>query len=455
MPGTRDPGDIYTKLRRIAKLAKEHPDWAFVSLAHHIDEAWLHEAHRRTRKDKAVGVDGQTAAEYAENLEDNLRSLLERFKSGLYRAPPVRRAYVPKEGGKKRPIGIPTFEDKILQRAVVMVVEAIYEQDFLDCSYGFRRGRSQHQALEVLWERTMGGGGGCWVLEVDIQNFFDELDLRELRGFLDRRVKDGVIRRVIHKWLKAGVMVEGEHWRPDKGTPQGGVISPLLANVYLHEVLDVWFEQEVTPRLGGRADMIRFADDVAMVFDREQDARKVLEVLPKRLGRYGLALHPEKTRLVCFRPGGRKGQGGTGGGRTFDFLGFTHYWGKSRRGNWVVKRKTQRGRLRRSIRKVYQWCRRFRHMSLADQRMELARKMEGHYGYYGITGNYAALRDFYREVCKGWRKWIGRRSNRARRDLPWFDRLLRRLPLPRPKVKQGIFRRKRVQYALSFGETMY
>ena len=251
-------GNISTKLERMAKLAKQMPGVALTTLAHHIDLEWLNEAYRRTRKDGAVGVDGQTAAEYAVNLQDNLKSLLDRAKSGdHYRAPPVRRVHIPKgDGHKTRPIGIPAFEDKVLQRAVAMVLEAVYEQDFLDCSYGFRPKRSAHQALRAVWKQAM-DLGGCWVLEADIEDFFGTVDLTELRAMLRHRVQDGVLLRLLDKWLKAGVMEEGCVYHPETGVPQGGVVSPILSNVYLHEVLDQWFERQVKPRLRGRAHLVR------------------------------------------------------------------------------------------------------------------------------------------------------------------------------------------------------
>lgn len=311
-------------------LAKEAPEMAFTSLAHHIDIDWLREAFKRTRKDGASGVDGQTAKQYEERLEENLRSLLDRTKSGTYRAPPVRRVHIPKgSGSETRPIGIPTFEDKVLQRAVAMVLEAIYEQDFMDCSYGFRPSRSAHQALDSLWQQTMAMRGG-WVVELDIRKFFDTLDHAHLRTILGRRVRDGVLVRLIGKWLHAGVLEAGELSYPQAGTPQGGVISPLLANIYLHDVLDVWFEQVVKPRMRGRAFLIRYADDAVMVFSDEVDARRVMDALPKRFGKYGLALHPDKTRLILFRPSAphkdRLGKGGDAEPGSFDLLGFTHYW---------------------------------------------------------------------------------------------------------------------------------
>src|SRR5215468_9243455 len=306
MAGASEPVDVSTKRQRIAELARQSPEMGFTSLAHFIDIDWLREAYRRTRKDGAVGMDGQSGEDYAVDLESNLRSLLERAKSGTYQAPPVRRVRIPKAGSatETRPLGIPTFEDQVLQRAVVMVLEAIYEQDFKDCSYGFRPGRSAHQALESLWQQTMAMGGG-WIVDVDIRKFFDTIDHGHLRELLKRRARDGVLLRLIGKWLNAGVLEDGCVTHPEAGSPQGGVVSPLLANAYLHEVLDTWFEQTVKPRLKGRAYLIRYADDAVLVFEQEGDARRVQEVLPKRFGKYGLALHPEKTRLVRFQRPGR------------------------------------------------------------------------------------------------------------------------------------------------------
>jgi group II intron reverse transcriptase/maturase len=405
---------------------------AFTTLAHHIDIDWLKEAYRRTRKDGAVGVDGQTAEAYAVDLETNLRSLLGRAKSGRYQAPPVRRVHIPKgTGSETRPIGIPTFEDKILQRAVAMILEAVYEQDFLDCSYGFRPGRSAHQALNALRQRLMEVRGGC-VIEIDIRKFFDTMSHRHLHAILRRRVRDGVLLRLIGKWLNAGVLEEGSVTHPDSGSPQGGVISPILSNAYLHEVLDTWFEQTVKPRLKGRAHLIRYADDAVLVFEREGDARRVLDVLPKRFGKYGLTLHPEKTRMVPFQglpsgtlPGSREERPGT-----FDFLGFTHYWGRTLKGNWTVKRKTAKARFRRSLKVIAEWCRVHRHRPLPEQWAALTAKLRGHYAYYGITGNSRCLGSFRHHAGRAWQKWLSRRSGRAR--IPWerFGALERRYPLP-------------------------
>ena len=336
---------VFTKQQRIAELARRMPQMGFTSLAYLMDIDWLEAAFYRTRKDGAPGVDGQTWSGYERDLEVNLRSLLDRAKSGTYRAPPVRRVHIPNAGSstETRPIGIPTLEDKVLQRAVVMLLEPIYEQDFDAGSYGFRPRRSAHDALEDLWKRTMDSSGG-WILEVDIRKFFDTLDHAHLREFLQLRVRDGVLKRLIGKWLKAGVMESGSVSYPEAGSPQGGVISPLLANVFLHYVLDTWFRQEVQPRLRGCAHLIRYADDFVILFAHEEDARRVMEVLPKRFGKYGLTLHPDKTRLIPFRRPSHKagGDGGNGTDRpgTFDLLGFTHYWGRTRRGGWAVMRQT-------------------------------------------------------------------------------------------------------------------
>ena len=386
---TETPGfdTISPKIQQIATLAKEAPGMAFTTLAHYIDIDWLKEAYRRTRKDGAAGVDGQRADGYAANLETNLRSLLERAKSGTYRAPPVRRVHIPKNDGQTRPIGIPTFEDKVLQRAVAMVLEPIYEQDFLDCSYGFRPRRSAHGALGQIWEQTMNMHGG-WVLEIDIRRFFDTLDHEHLRSILRRRVRDGVLLRLIGKWLNAGVLEDGALSYPESGSPQGGVVSPMLANVYLHEVLDVWFEEEVKPRLKGHAFLIRYADDAVLVFSEEEDARRVQDILPKRFGKYGLTLHPEKTWLVPFeRPlkYPRKEAGPTPPGR-FDFLGFTHVWTRSIKGNWVIRRRTAKDRFARALTRVWEWCKTHRHRPIKEQWRTLVQKVRGHYVYYGIIG---------------------------------------------------------------------
>lgn len=426
---------VSTTLQQIAKLARQMPQAALSTLSHHIDLVLLREAYRRTRKDGATGVDEMTAKEYAEKLDEHLASLLERFKSGTYWAPPVRRVHIPKgDGTKTRPIGIPTFEDKVLQRAVTMVMEAVCEQDFLDCSWGFRPGRSAHGALGTLREGLSKMHGG-WVLDVDIKSFFDTIDHGQLRSFLDQRVRDGVLRRTIDKWLKAGVLEEGVVHYPDGGTPQGGVISPLLANIYLHHVLDTWFHDMAKPVLRGEAFLVRYADDFVIVCAMKSDAEKLMAVLPKRFGKYGLTLHPEKTRLVRFtRPALRPSDNGGEGPGTFDLLGFTHYWRRTRRGGWAVWQKTAKNRLTRAIRKVTEWFRDNRHRKVTDQHRDLVPKLQGHYQYYGVTGNGRALKSFYEAVRREWQRWLNRRSQRNNMTWDRFVRMLQRYALPQPRI---------------------
>ncbi len=428
MTGAQEPEVMSTKQVRIAALAERFPQRAFTSLAHYIDAQWLKTAYLMTRHDGAVGIDGQTADDFARGFEANILRLLEAAKSGRYRAPPVRRVHIPKGDGRTtRPIGIPTFEDKVLQRAVVALLEPLYEHDFLDGSYGFRPGRSAHQAVETVRNSLM-SMGGAWVIDLDIKAFFDTIDHQHLRAFLQQRVKDGVILRLIGKWLKAGVLEAGQWQKGEVGSPQGGVISPLLANVYLHYVLDEWFEKDVKPLLRGRAFSVRFADDAILAFSNEADARKVLEVLPKRFARYGLTLHPTKTRLVRFRPHREQRA------ETFDFLGFTFYWGKSRRGYLIIKQKTAKDRYKRGLKRISLWCRANRHRPLREQHRQLCRKVTGYYAYYGITNNIEALQRFVNTVRRIWIKWLRRRSQKG-----WFSwekaaQLLSILPLPRARI---------------------
>lgn len=422
---------VSTKQERIATLAKENPQRALYSLNHYLDFGWLREAWARTRKSGAVGVDGMRGSEYEVGLYQRLHSLVKSAKDGTYRAPPVRRTHIPKgTGTETRPIGIPTFEDKVLQRAVVMILEPIYEQDFHEGSYGYRPKRSAQQALDALRGWLIQRDGG-WVLEVDIQKFFDTLDHRHLRDFLRRRVRDGVLLRLIGKWLNAGVLEDGCLSYPDEGTPQGGVISPLLANIYLHYVLDEWFEQQVKPVLQGEAKLIRFADDFTLLFSHRRDAERVFAVLGKRFEKFGLKLHPTKTRLVRFeRPHPKRDKP-----ETFDLLGFTLYWGRTSRGGWTVKTKTASSRLRRAITTITAWCKRNRHRPVPEQQVTLSRKLQGHYQYYGRAGNYAALSQFHRAVVRAWKYWLGRRSWASRLTWEPFLKLLARHPLPTPRIR--------------------
>ena len=427
------PVSVSTKQERIAELARENPAMAFTSLNQYLDVEWLEYAFERTRKDGAVGVDGQTAESYAANLQQNLQSLIERLKSGRYRAPPVRRHYIPKAGGGERGLGIPSFEDKVAQRAITMLLEPIYEQTFLGCSFGYRPARNAHQALQVLHTGIM-GQRGYWVLEVDIRKYFDSIPFAPLREYLARRVTDGVVRKLIDKWLKAGVLETGQVHYPEAGTPQGGVISPILSNVFLHHVIDQWYTEQVRPRLQGPSTLVRFCDDFVMCFTHKTDAERVRAVLAKRLGKFGLQLHPEKTRLVDFRPWRSAREQGATLPTTFNFLGFTHVWGKSRKGNAVVRQLTAKDRLARSLKAVNQRCKRMRHWPIRDQHQRLCRMLKGHYAYFGITGNFKRLVQLHHQVRRLWRKWLSRRSTKSWVAWDRFTRMLERFALPLPRI---------------------
>lgn len=430
---TPSPRTVADQLQRIAELVERAEGRPFTTLAHHVNVDWLREAATRTRSDGAPGVDGQTGKEYQANLEDNLQDLDRRIRSGTYRPPPVRGVEIPKADGKTRPLGIPTYEDKVFQRAVVMLLEPLYEPEFHPDSYGFRPGRSAHDALGALYDCLMAWHGG-WVLEVDIRKFFDTLGHDHLLELLRQKVQDGTVLRWIENWLRAGVQKDGAIHRRDVGTPQGGVISPLLANVYLHYVLDLWFERDVRPRLGGRARLIRYADDFVIVFEREQDARRVLDVLPKRFERYGLTIHPDKTKLIPFHQPRRfpPKRGGPPPPGSFDLLGFTHAWQQTRAKTWFVKRSTAKSRLSRALLAIRDWCRAHRHEPIRQQTKHLATKMRGHYGYYGIRGNLDSLRAFSIEVCRIRTKWLSRRSQRL--NLKKLLKLLQANTLPWPKL---------------------
>ncbi len=431
--------NVLTKQNRIAEIAKKYRDEPLVSLHHHMDMDWMQEAFKRVKPDTSPGVDGQTLEMYEENLEHNLQDLLERAKSGSYVAPPVKRVYIPKGNGReRRPIGIPTVEDRILQRAVLQVLEPVFEKEFFDFSYGFRPGRSPHDAVDYLW-RQIRPMNISWIIDLDIQKFFDTMNHQHLRAFLRNRVQDGVITRLIGKWLKAGVLEGATISFNDEGSPQGGVISPMLSNIYLHEVLDKWFAREIIPLLKGRAIIVRFADDSVLGFENKEDAERVFKVLPKRFAKFGLQLHPDKTKLIAFSKPPKGNDKGTGKRSTFNFLGFTFYWGKSRKGNWVVMRKTAKDRLQRSLSRINAWCKLNRHESLTFQCKMLNSKLRGHYNYYGISGNGRSLRAFNWQAIRFWKKWLSRRSNHR---ITWarFNNLTQlTFALARPKIYHSVY----------------
>lgn len=434
---------VSTKRKRIAELARGQPELVFTSLSHLIDLKWMYAAWDLTRKDGAVGVDQVDANAYAKDLDSNLRALLAAFRSGTYVAPPVRRVLIPKgDGSKTRPIGIPTLADKVLQRAVVMLLECVYEQDFLPSSHGFRPGRSAHGALIQL-DHAVRSDRGEWVIDADIAGFFDALDHGMLRRFLDLRVRDGVIRRTIDKWLKAGVMDGDTLRRTRRGSPQGGVISPILANIYLHYSLDLWFDRVVRVRASGPVELVRYADDFLIIARNAVDAQGIHAALPQRLARFGLRLHPEKTRLVPFaqppfrwRREAAAAMPWVEDPGTFDFLGFTHFWGGAKSGGWALRRKTARDRLARFLHVISDWCRVNRSVPIRDQHRILSAKLRGFGAYYAVTGNAAAVESVRYRTGEIWRCWLSRRSQRGRVSWARFNALLRDFPLPRTRIRR-------------------
>jgi len=426
MAGTMSP-----ELLKVMERAKD-PKFVFYSLAHLIDEEALTRAFHRIRKDAAVGVDGITKEQYGQELESRVRGLHQRLRTMRWRHQPIRRVHIPKEKGKSRPIGISSIEDKIVQEALREVLEAVYEPLFCDFSYGFRKGRGAHDALRAL-DQVLHRGEGNWILELDVQSYFDSIDRKMLLEMLRERVVDGSLLRLIGKCLHVGVLDGEEYFEPGAGTAQGSVLSPILGNIYLHHVLDVWFERDVVPRLRGKAHLVRYADDGVITFERKDDARKVMEVIAKRFGRYGLKLHPEKTRVVRFERPDRADSSGKGPG-TFDFLGFKHYWCKSRRGYWVPRIKTRSARVRRFIMAVNAWCRSHRHEAVRDQHAALTRRIVGHFNYFGVNGNLREIQRVVHACGVVWHTWLNRRSQRSRLNWKRFADLLRDFPLPRARV---------------------
>ncbi len=429
---TMSPG-----LLKVVERAQREPEGRFHALAQLIDMPALERAYRRQRADAAVGMDGVTKEQYGQALEVNLQDLHARLKAQRYRHQPIRRVHIPKAQGKTRPIGISAFEDKVVQDAVREVLEAIYEQDFLGCSYGFRPGRSAHDAVRTL-EQMVHQGEVRWIFEADIVSFFDSLDRTELKKMLEVRVADGSLLRLIGKCLHVGVLDGEVVLEPELGTVQGSVLSPVLGNVYLHSVLDRWFETEVKPRLRGKATLIRYCDDFIIGFEREDDAGRVRAVLEKRLGRFGLTLHPDKTRLLPFWRPSTTQQSGQGPA-SFDFLGFTFYWRRTRTGHWRMGCKTRRASLRRAKQAIYDWCRRHRHQPVKAQHAALGRRLRGHFNYFGVNGNFPSLLRLVEATKRAWYKWLCRRSQRKRLTWERFTDLLRQMPLPRPRITVRIW----------------
>jgi len=419
---------VSTVEMQIAERARKYPEQALTNLHKFIDEPMLHECFKALNKKGASGVDRETWAMYDKQKEVRIPELLTGFKSGKYRAPNIRRVYIPKGDGQLRPLGIPTVEDKLLQTAVTKVLTPVYEAIFHDSSYGFRPGKSQHQALDKLFQEVS-FKGKRYIIDADIKDYFGSINHQQLREFLDLRINDGVVRRVLHKWLKAGVLEAGNIEYPTEGTPQGGSTSPLLSNLYLHYVLDEWFIKQVQPLLKGESFIIRFADDFLLGFTNKEDADRVMKVLPKRFGKYGLALHPDKTKLI------ELGKRERDKPCTFDFLGFTHYMGTSRKGKSILKRKTCSKKFRAAVKSLDDWLRNNRHNRVGILTKLLNQKLRGHYNYFGITFNSRKINEFFIQAKRQLFFWLNRRGGKRVWNWVRFTKLINEwFPLIKPKI---------------------
>ncbi len=427
---------VQTSLRGIVKTASLNKQHRFRDLYRLLNTEMLHLAWKGLNKASAIADRDITVGEYKADLDDNLSRLADRLRHKRYRAKLVRRKYITKENGKKRPLGIPALEDKIVQKAVAMILQAIYEPDFLECSYGYRPFKGAKDAVSDLTFQLQFGAFG-YIVEADIKGFFDNIDHDHLLGMLKTRINDRAFLRLIQKWLKAGILEpEGYVKHPVTGTPQGGIVSPILSNLYLHTVLDRWFQRVVKPRLKGRAIICRYADDWVCAFQYRNDARRFFSVLPKRLGRFGLEVEPTKTKILRFsrfHPSRKRG-------RTFTFLGFEFYWFKDRSGTPRAMRRTAPKKQQGAFRRMKAWLKAARHLPKKLFFTSLKRKLVGHYNYYYVRGNSRAVWSFYSETIKYAKKWLNRRSQRKSCNWEKFLRMLEQagIPKPRPTEKKRL-----------------
>ena len=423
---------VQTSLRGIAKKAQEQKKHRFGNLYEMLNEEFLLDCWRYIKKDAAYGVDRVSAREYEKNLEENIRQLVERLKKGIYRAKLVRRQYIPKGEGKFRALGIPATEDKLLQLAVKRILETIYEQDFLRCSYGYRPKTGALDAVDKLTVKLQFGRYE-YVVEADIKGYFDNIDHEWLIKMLEQRIDDRALMRLIKKWLRAGILdTDGKVLHPVTGTPQGGIVSPILANVYLHYALDLWFHQVVKKHCRGEACLIRYADDFVCAFQYQRDAERFYRVLGKRLGKFGLQVAAEKTRIIPFH---RKPPSGK---PHFQFLGFEFYWGKDKSGKPHLKRRTSRKKLRSAIKRFTEWCIENRNLKPRVLFRRLNAKLRGYYNYYGVFGNYDSLKQFFEQAILILFKWLNRRSQRRSYNWEGFNQLLEHYRIERPRIKRRV-----------------
>ena len=440
-----------TKLLRIAELAKSDPKMQFTSLAHLLDKQSLVQCHIELPNKKATGINGTTKEQYSDNLEESIEDLVSRLKSKSYRPVPVRRMYIPKlNSNKKRPLGIPEHEDKIVQKGITKILNSIYENDFLDCSFGFRPNRNCHDALKILnfyiEKRSVN-----YVVDVDIKGFFDNVDHRWMMEFLKLRITDPNLLRIIGRFLKGGYMEEGKKYKTDKGTPQGGVISPVLANVYLHYVLDLWFEKSVKKQCEGQAYIVRYADDFVCCFQFKNEAQEFFQSLKLRLKKFNLEIAEDKTKIIPF---GRLAEKlvkhrGNGKPETFDFLGFTHYCGNSKQGKFRVKRKSSRKKVQSKLKESKEWLKKNRNKDIQIIMDRFKRSLIGYFNYYCITDNTQSVNKFKDKIRNLLFKWLNRRSQRKSFTWDKFSLFLDKYPLPSPRIKVNIYDlRKEISYIL-------
>ena len=424
----------------ISERARKEPKLQFTSLAHLLNKTFLRECYLELGRDRASGIDGVSWQVYGENLEENLANLVKRMKAKQYRPRPVKRVYIPKNEHEKRPLGIPILEDKIVQKGISRILEAIYEQDFLNCSYGFRPGRNCHDALrtvdQIIMKRPV-----RYVIEADIKGFFDNVSHDWLLKMLEVRIKDPSFLLLIRRFLKAGYMEEGRLVKTEQGTPQGGNLSPMLANIFLHYVLDLWFEKRIEPQTAGEVYLVRYADDFLIIVQKQSDACVIEQALRDRFKKFSLTLHSEKTRTISFsrkEPENAKRQGRKP--NTFEFLGFTHFWFRTREGWFMLSRRTSAKRFRRACRAVNDWLRLVRNWRKTKRWwLILASKLRGHYQYYGISGNSRMLKVFYYQVMRMVHKWLNRRSQRNRWSWERYLNYLRKYPLPLPHIVHKLY----------------
>lgn len=425
---------VSTKLEQITEQSTRNPEFVFFTLAHHMDVEFLKDAFSRLKRNAASGIDKVTWRKYRENLEENILSLYERLKSKKYRATPARRVWIGKDDGKKRGLGILILEDKIVQKAVTMILEAVYEPIFKNFSFGFRPERNAHQAVSMIRNKCLGLEIN-WIIDADISGYFDNIDHKKLMDLVRKRMNDGTVIRLIGKWLKVGVMENDKVICPEKGTQQGGVISPILSNIYLHYVLDEWFENVIKPKYGENCFLIRFADDFIIGFKYKTDAQEVFAELPKRFSEFGLEIHPKKSKLIQFsKPHSKNGKGPG----TFDFLGFTFYWRKARKGFWTIMKKTKKKSLNKAMSAIWEWCKKNRHKNILYQHKMLCSKLHGHYNYFGVIGNFKTIKKFHYHVVCSWKRWLGTRCQKG--YVNWEemnDKYLFLYPLPNPRITKN------------------